>query len=79
MKLSEGERSALDIYKKRLDKLKDLEQRRDEQKDILAELNENPEANADEIKKTKSRISTYSKRIKKEPENGSKSAATLCR
>jgi len=51
MKLSEGERSALDIYKKRLDKLKDLEQRRDEQKDILAELNENPEANADESRR----------------------------
>lgn len=63
LKLSEGERSALEIFNKRLEHLKDLEQQREEQRRILAALNKADKPNVDEIRKTRSRLNVLGRRI----------------
>ena len=64
LKLSEGEKTALDIFNKRLDEVKKLEEQRDEQRRILAELNKAEKPDEAEIRKTKTRLSILGKKIK---------------
>ncbi len=64
LKLSEGEKTALDIFNKRLDEVKKLEEQRDEQRRILAELNKAEKPDEAEIRKTKGRLSLLGKLIK---------------
>ena len=64
LKLTEGEKSALNIFNKRLEELRKLEEQRDEQRRILAKLNKADKPDAEEIRKTRSRLSTLGRMIK---------------
>lgn len=62
-KLTDGERAALDIFNKRLGVLKDLQEQRDDQRRILEDQKSNG-ASAEEIQKTKNRLSIIGRKLK---------------